>query len=87
MTVVGCAAARERAPELALGLLTGAERAEVVFHVNGCARCRSILDGFAEIVDVLPHLAPEVEPPAGFERRVLAAMRGDRHRRSARAQH
>ena len=29
---------------------------------------------------MLPHLAPEVEPPAGFERRVLAVMRGDRRR-------
>jgi hypothetical protein len=80
MNAVGCAAARERAPELALGTLTGAERAEVVLHVNGCARCRSIVDEFTEIADVLPQLAPEAEPPAGFERRVLAVMRGDRRR-------
>lgn len=80
MTAVGCAAARERAPELALGTLTGAERAEVLLHVNGCARCRSIVDEFTEIADVLPLLAPEVEPPAGFERHVLAVMRGDRRR-------
>ena len=75
MTVIGCAAARERAPELALGTLTGAERAEVLLHVNGCARCQASVDEFAEIADVLPHLAPEAEPPLGFERRVLATAR------------
>ena len=78
-----CVTAQERAPELALGILGGAERAEVLFHLGGCARCQAVIDEHTEIADLLPHLAPEVEPPFGFQRRVLHAMhRG--HRRTAR---
>jgi hypothetical protein len=80
MTALSCSAARERVPELALGVLSGAERADVLHHVNGCARCQSFLDEQTEVADLLPHLAPEAEPPAGFERRVLRAIRGDRRR-------
>jgi hypothetical protein len=71
---VNCAEARELAPELALGILGGAERAEVILHVNGCARCQAAVAEFTEIADALPLLAPEAEPAAGFEDRVLAAL-------------
>lgn len=81
---MSCATVRERAPELALGILSGAERAEVLLHVNGCARCQAFVDEHSEIADLLPYLAPEVEPPAGFERHVLAALRGDRRRNARR---
>jgi hypothetical protein len=81
---VNCAEARDLAPELALGILGGAERAEVLLHVNGCARCQIAVAEFTEIGDALPLLAPEAEPPAGFEERVLASLdapkRGSRRR-------
>ena len=65
--VLTCAEVRELAPELALGILGGAERAEVVLHVNGCARCQAYVAELTEAADALPLLVPEVEPPAGFE--------------------
>jgi hypothetical protein len=80
---VTCAEARDLAPELALGILSGAERAEVILHVNGCARCQANVAEFSEVADALPLLAPEAEPSPGFEDRVLAAMRAPKrnHRR------
>lgn len=80
---MNCAEALDRAPELALGILGGADRAEVILHVNGCARCQACVDEFTEAADALPLLAPEVEPSPGFEDRVLARI-GEptrRHRR------
>ena len=71
VSALSCAEVRELAPELALGILGGAERAEVVLHVNGCARCQAYVAELTEAADAIPQLAPEAEPPAGFERRVL----------------
>jgi hypothetical protein len=78
-----CAQVRELAPELALGILSGAERAEVVFHVNGCARCQAVVSEMTEVADTIPQLVPEAEPPAGFEARVLHRI-GEGERRSRR---
>ncbi len=80
MTTVGCAWARERAPELALGVLHGAERAEVLLHVAGCSRCQALVTELTEVADALPLAAPEAEPSSGFGWRVVAAMRGNRRR-------
>ena len=71
---MNCAEARELAPELALGILGGAERAEVILHVNECARCQAYVAEFTEVADALPMLAPEAEPSPGFEDRVLAVI-------------
>jgi anti-sigma factor RsiW len=83
MTVMTCAVARELAPEFALDALTASERSEMLSHLDTCVRCQAFVDSFTEVVDALPQLAPEIEPPAGFERRVRLAM-GERHRRSVR---
>ena len=80
MSVLTCAEVRELAPELALGILGGAERAEVVLHVNGCARCQAHVVDLTEAADVIPQLVPEAEPPAGFEARVLHRLGADRRR-------
>jgi len=69
-----CEQIRELLPEFAAGVLTGPERAEVLGHVDGCAGCRRELAGLAEMVDELLHLAPEREPPAGLESKVLARL-------------
>jgi hypothetical protein len=82
MSVLTCAEVREFAPELALGILGGAERAEVVLHVNGCARCQAYVVELTEAADAIPQLVPEAEPPAGFEARVLHRL--DEHRRRSR---
>ena len=62
--------------ELALGTLAGDERATVVGHLAGCAGCRRRMDDVQRIVDDLLALAPEHEPPAGFEARALREFPG-----------
>lgn len=69
-----CARVQELAPELALGLLPGEERALVLGHLVGCDACRAVTARLAELADALLLAAPEAEPPAGFESRALARM-------------
>ena len=83
MSALSCAEVRELAPELALSILSGAERAEVVLHVNACARCQAYVSELTEVADAIPQLVPEVEPRAGFEARVLRGL-GEGQRRSRR---
>jgi anti-sigma factor RsiW len=83
VSALSCAEVRELAPELALGILGGAERAEVVLHVNGCARCQAHVAELTEVADAIPQLAPEAEPPVGFEARVLRRL-GEGERRTRR---
>jgi hypothetical protein len=75
-----CVEVRELAPELALGTAGGPERAEALQHASECGPCRALIGELAEAADALPLLAPEAEPPAGFEERVLAALRAPRRR-------
>lgn len=60
--------------ELALGTLTGQERARVLEHLATCADCRHELQSLAEIGDELLLLTPCAEPPVGFESRVLERL-------------
>jgi hypothetical protein len=69
-----CAELEELAAELALGTVAGAERARALDHLAGCASCRELLDQLARVADNLLLLAPVIEPPPGFESRVLARM-------------
>ena len=85
---LSCAEAEALAPELALGTLDGAERAAVLSHLAGCAKCRELADKLAGVADGLLLLAPRAEPPPGFETRVLdrigASVAADRTRRPRR---
>ena len=62
------------APELALGIADGAERAEALEHLAGCAECRRAVAELSEVTDELLLRGPEREPPVGFESRVLARL-------------
>jgi hypothetical protein len=75
-----CVEVRELAPELALGTAGGPERAEALQHASECGPCRALIGELAEAADALPLLAPEAEPPPGFEERVLAALKAPRRR-------
>jgi hypothetical protein len=66
-----CSRLYDLAPELALGLLDGAERAEVLAHLEQCATCHTDVASLTEIGEQLLLLGPEAQPPAGFENRVL----------------
>jgi len=65
---------RELAPELALDVLTGYERATAQAHLGMCPQCREYVSSLTQIGDRLLTLVPGVEPPVGFEDRVLARM-------------
>jgi hypothetical protein len=83
MSAYRCDQVREAAPELALGVLAGAERAEVLIHLGHCPSCQAYVAELTEAADAVPLVAPEWEPPAGYEDRVLARLDvgRDRHRR------
>jgi Putative zinc-finger len=60
--------------ELALGILTGRERAATLAHVDTCPRCAEELEQLARAADAVVQVAPEMEPPLGFEVRLLDRM-------------
>ena len=74
----------EVAAELALGVLTGRERAEAVPQLDRCDACREDVRELAFTGEELLGLLPEVTPPAGLEFRVLDELGGDRPRRHRR---
>jgi hypothetical protein len=65
---------RDLAAELAAGVATGVERARALAHLEGCRECREHVAGLADVMDELLLLAPEGEPPLGFESRTLARL-------------
>jgi hypothetical protein len=69
-----CDEVRDLAPEIALGIADGEERAEALRHLSSCAECRRAVEQFTDVVDELLVTAPVQEPPAGFESRVVEAM-------------
>jgi hypothetical protein len=69
-----CEETRQLAAELALGIADGKERARALRHLAGCPECRRELAELSEVADELLLLAPEHEPPVGFESRVLARV-------------
>jgi hypothetical protein len=71
---IDCDEFANMAPELALGILSGNERATALGHLAGCASCRERLDDLARVADNLLLLAPAKEPPIGFESRVLGRL-------------
>jgi Putative zinc-finger len=69
-----CDEVRDLAPEIALGIADGEERAEALRHLSTCAECRRAVERFTDVSDELLMTAPVQEPPAGFESRVVEAM-------------
>jgi hypothetical protein len=60
--------------ELSLGVLTGRDRARVLSHVESCPRCAEELEQLARVADTVVQVAPEVEPPLGFDVRLFEKM-------------
>lgn len=80
----GCDQVREVAPELALGIADGKDRAEALAHLASCAACRSYLAELTDVADDLLALTPSEEPPVGFETRVFKELGIDPPRPSRR---
>jgi hypothetical protein len=62
------------AAELALGVLTGRERALAVAHLDTCEECAEDVRQLMATGEQLLELLPPAEPPVGFETRVLAHL-------------
>ena len=71
MYALGCPEVREVAPDFAFGILDGEARADVLLHLDQCPTCQRYVSELSETADALVLLAPEAEPPPGFERRAL----------------
>ncbi len=69
-----CAELRDVAAELALGVLTGRERAAAIAHLETCKACRAEVRELMATGERLLELLPPAEPPAGFETRVLGRL-------------
>jgi hypothetical protein len=70
-----CDLMQDELVELALGSLDGRSRSEVLEHVGSCPRCRATLEQLSGVTDTLLQLAPEAEPPLGFELRLVEKLR------------
>jgi hypothetical protein len=77
---LSCPDVEELAPEMALGTLPGDQRSAVLAHLDRCPDCRRYLNKLSDTADSLLLLAPEVDPPAGFTRRVVAGLTPARRR-------
>lgn len=71
---MGCEEFAAVAAELALGVLTGRERAEALAHLDGCDACRAEVRQLTLTAEELLGLLPAAEPPPGFESRVMARI-------------
>jgi hypothetical protein len=71
---MSCEQTRALAPEVALGIADGADRAQALRHLAECEECRRLVEELTAVADELLMLAPEREPAAGFESRVLARL-------------
>jgi hypothetical protein len=77
-TPVSCEHVREVAPDIALGLLTGEERAAALDHLEGCEACRAEVASLAVTADEVLLASPGAEPPPGFAERVLSRLTAER---------
>jgi hypothetical protein len=66
--------------EVALGVTDARDRAAVFAHLEDCPSCRRELGHLSDVADMLSVLAPAVEPPAGFESRLLARLEEEEER-------
>jgi Putative zinc-finger len=71
---MGCAEFADAAAELALGVLTGRERARALAHLDWCEACRENVRQLTVTGEELVGLLPALEPPAGFETRVMERL-------------
>jgi hypothetical protein len=71
-----CDEVRELAPELALGIAAGEQRARALVHIAACTECRTVVEEMSRAADTLLLLAPPKEPPIGFEARAVRRLRG-----------
>ena len=72
-----CEGRRPELAELALGTLDGRDRATLLAHVQTCPACEAELDELSALADQLLEVAPEAEPPVGFETALFDRLRAE----------
>lgn len=75
-----CQDIRGLTAKVALGVADGEDRARVLDHVVECPECRQELEDLTALADDLVVLAPEHEPPLGFELRTIRGLQRKRER-------
>jgi anti-sigma-K factor RskA len=70
----GCEECSADLAELALGVLTGRDRARALAHVETCPHCAEQLEQLSRAADTVLLAAPVEEPPMGFEVRLFDRM-------------
>jgi hypothetical protein len=73
-----CEQLRELAPEIALDVADGEERAQALRHLSDCPDCRRLVEQLSEVADELLVLPAPKDPPVGFESRVIARLGPER---------
>lgn len=81
LNTMSCDELADVAAELALGVLTGRERAQAIEHLDRCDACREHVRQLALTGEELLGLLPGIEPPAGFETRVMDRLGSSGRRR------
>jgi anti-sigma-K factor RskA len=74
VNAMNCAEFGDVAAELALGVLTGRERADALAHLDHCDACREHVHQLTATGEELLGLLPSSEPPPGFETRVMERL-------------
>jgi anti-sigma-K factor RskA len=68
---------RHDLPAYALGSLSVGEAAEVERHLDACEECRSALREYEEVMRLLPHALPIVEPSPSARAALLSRVQGN----------
>ncbi|MBB5787696.1 anti-sigma factor family protein [Jiangella mangrovi] len=69
-----CGDVADALAEVATGAASGPDRARVLAHLADCPDCRRELEELTRVADEVLLVAPEHDPPAGFEGAVLARI-------------
>jgi hypothetical protein len=69
-----CASFEDDLVSIALGIAAGRRREEVLNHLEHCPTCSAELAKLSLVADTLLELAPDVEPPLGFESRLARRL-------------
>jgi hypothetical protein len=72
--VITCEVFYDYADELTIGRVDTTTRSLLLLHAEGCVSCHDHLESLSIVSDQLLTFAPEIEPPSGFEARVLGKL-------------
>ena len=72
-----CAPFQDDLAALAVGALTGHDRARLWAHLEACPHCSARLEELSVAADALTSLIPDAAPPVGFSEHTVARIRAE----------